>query len=237
MNICIIGFGRFGKLLYKILRSEGKIFILDKKQNTAKDKQINYAGLRSMDWIILAVPISSLEKILQAIKPFLRPGSLVMDVCSVKVYPVKLMKKYLPADVDILATHPLFGPDSAKYGFKGLSMVFCPIRIKNSQYLSVRRIFQNLKIKCIKMTPAAHDREAAISLSLVHFLGRGLGKIGIKSQQVSTLGFERLLSVNETVTNDTWRLFRDMHKYNPYAATARRKLLSALVKLDKNLQN
>jgi prephenate dehydrogenase len=97
------------------------------------------------------------------------------------------------------------------------------------------KIFKGLGLKVVKTTPEQHDREAARSLALVHFIGRGLDRLKLKPQPVTTLGYERLLKVNETVTNDTWQLFRDMHRYNPYAKKARQKLLKALAGLDKSL--
>jgi prephenate dehydrogenase len=36
-----------------------------------------------------------------------------MDVVSIREEPAKLMRKLVPPDVDILATLPLFGPQSA----------------------------------------------------------------------------------------------------------------------------
>lgn len=236
-NIVIIGYGRFGKLLVKMLRPYGRILVINR--NRIKDKtikQTRYKDLTLADWVIPAVPISALTEVLIKIKPHLKPGCLVMDVSSVKVMPCRWMLEHLPKEVDILGTHPMFGPDSAKYGLKGLSMVFCPIRIKPSRLKEIMEIFRRLRLDCVIMTPAAHDREAATSLALVHYIGRALGQLKIRPQQVSTLGFERLLSVNETVTNDTWQLFNDMHQYNPYAGKARQQYLQALAKINRRIK-
>jgi prephenate dehydrogenase len=235
-NIAILGYGRFGKLLAELLKTHGNIFIIHRHQvNNKKVKQINLKEIRDMDWIIPAVPISTLGQVLKKISPHLNPGSLVMDVCSVKTLPCRWMKTILPQEVEILGSHPMFGPDSAKYGLKDLSMVFCPIRIKHSRLQQVIKIFRSLGPNCLVMDPKTHDREAAMSLSLVHFIGRALGQMNIRSQKVSTLGFERLLSVNETVTNDTWQLFHDMHAFNPYAKAVRGRYLKALDKVNTKL--
>jgi len=229
LNIAIIGYGRFGRILAEILYPFGKIFIISQRQiKNKKVKQIDYADLKLMDWVIPAVPISALKKTLKKISPNLAKGSLVMDVSSVKVYPCQWLKKYLPKNMEILGTHPMFGPDSAKYGLDGMQMVICPVRVSSKRLKQVINIFRKLGLKIIKTTSQKHDRQSAVSLAMVHFVGRGLEKIGIKEQEISTLGFKILLQVCENVNNDTWELFYDMHHYNPYAKKIRESFLRSL---------
>lgn len=236
LNIAIIGFGRFGSLLADLLKIVGQIHIIETKIIKTEYKQISTKELKQMDWVIIAVPIRRIEVVANKIKNNLKPSAIVMDVASVKEMPCNWMKKNLPANVQILGTHPMFGPDSAKYGLKGLSMVFCPISIKHSKLNEIISIFKKMQLNTVVMTPAAHDKEAAMSLAMVHYLGRALGAMKIMPQQVSTLGFERLLAVNETVENDSKELFIDMHKYNRYSQKYRKLLLNKLKKLDFELQ-
>ncbi len=236
LKIAIIGFGRFGKLLRDILSPYGNIFVLSRKKVNAAFNPIKYQDLQSMDWVILAVPINALEKVLKKISPFLSPQTLVMDVASVKVYPCRWMKEILPADVDILGTHPMFGPDSIVEGLENLQMVFCPVRISDKNLFQVKKIFQKIGLKVIETTPQNHDRQSAISLALVHFIGRGLEKIGIQNQEISTLGFKRLLQLKSNVVSDTQELFFDMHNFNPYAAKTRQDFLNALQKINLMLK-
>lgn len=236
IKIAIIGYGRFGQLLLKILTPFGEVFVLDKKKIAKRGvRQISYRQLSDMDWVIIAVPISAMENVLQKAKPFLKQGCLVMDVCSVKVYPCRWMKKYLNNDVEVLGTHPMFGPDSAKYGLKGLQIVLCPLRISRKRLKKVRSVFKSLELKVITTTPEEHDKQAARSLSFVHYLGRVLGEMKVGKQKISSMGFERLLTVNETVTNDTWQLFYDMQKYNPYAKKERGKFRKCCDRTEKRI--
>jgi len=233
LKIAIIGYGRFGKLLAKILKPFGEIFIIHHKElENLNFKQINYSDLKYIDWVIPCVPISILENILQKINPYLKKGSLIMDVCSVKVYPSQWLKKYISPEVEILASHPMFGPDSIQQGLENLQIVFCPLRISEEKLTLIINIFQKLKLKIITTTPKNHDQQVAKSLALVHFIGRSLGKMNISQQKITTLGFERLLKVNETVNNDTWELFFDMHKFNPYTKKVRQNFISSLEKLN-----
>lgn len=243
MKIGIIGFGRFGQLLAKILKSKHQIMVYDKQvklKNKAKYFGIIFADLNKIcqqELIILAVPISAVKNVLQQIKDKTPAKSIVMDVCSVKEYPAKLMLKILSPKTQIVASHPMFGPDSAKYGLKRLRMVFWPIRITKQNYSRVKKVFGTLGLKIIQIAPKEHDRQNALSLALVHFIGRGLEKIQIKPQLLTTLGFERLLKVCETVTNDTWQLFQDMQTYNQFAKPLRKRFIKATEMIDKKLKD
>ncbi|MDP3899872.1 MAG: prephenate dehydrogenase [bacterium] len=228
MNICIIGFGRFGKLAAKIFAPYGQIFIIANKKVNCRHKVTTLQKLPEMDWIILAVPISKLESLIKNISNKLKPGAVIMDVASVKVYPCEWLRKHLPADVNILGTHPMFGPDSAKFGLRNLQIVLCPIAIDKKMLSKVKAVFRSLGLKIIITTPSDHDRQAASSLALVHFIGRALSAANIKDQKIKTPGFDRMLAINDHVSKDTWQLFTDMIQYNPYARTEISKFVRAI---------
>lgn len=238
LKIAIIGFGRFGKSLAEILAPYCQIFIISQKNiNDKKFQQIDYSDLKNIDITIPAVPISVLKNTLKKINPFLKNGSLVMDVCSVKVYPCKWLRKYLPENIEILGSHPMFGPDSARKGLKGLQIIFCPLRISDEKFKEIKNIFQKLNLKIIEMIPEEHDKQSAISLVLVHFIGRALKNNQIKQQKISTLGFKKLLQACDNVTNDSWELFCDMNNYNPYAKKIRKKFIESLQKINLEIKS
>lgn len=235
MKIAIIGYGRFGKLFASVLKPLGQMHALTENEVEEGIGRISLEGLIDMDMVVPAVPISAFKETLLKIKPHLKSGVILMDVCSVKVYPCEWLLKYAPADAELLGSHPMFGPDSAKNGLENLQMVFTPLRIKPEIYERIKTFFAELKLKIIETTAEDHDKQAAACLALVHFIGRGLGRMDIGKQTITTLGFERLLAVNETVNNDTWQLFYDMQIHNPFAAQARSELLSAFKQLDNEV--
>jgi len=236
-KIAIIGFGRFGELLANILKEHGQVHIISQSGQSGPFPLIDKKQLSEMDWVIPAVPISALENTLKEIASELKSGALVMDVCSVKVKPCEWLEKYVPVGVEVIGSHPMFGPDSAKNGLTGLQIVLCPIKASEETIAEVKKVFDELKLKIIETTPEEHDRQAAKCLALVHFLGRGLGRMPLLRQEITTLGFERLLAVNETVNNDTWQLFLDMQRLNPFAKEARQALKKALESLDAEIDD
>jgi prephenate dehydrogenase len=148
------------------------------------------------------------------------------------------MKKELKQSQPIIATHPLFGPDSVKkLGLGGQKIVVAPVRVTEEQLKVFEEILEKMKLKIIHATPEEHDQQMARSQALVHFLGRGLAELDLQDQEISTPDYQSLLRINDLVTNDTWQLFLDMQRYNPYAQTVRKELIEALQKLDNNIQS
>ncbi len=242
MKIGILGFGRFGQTLSSIFKNQHQVFVWNKsdKKRIADDMGVNWSKLEevvSSDIIFLSVPISSIKNVLKEIKQIIKEGTIVADVCSVKSKPCEWMAETLSdIKVEIVGTHPMFGPDSIKNGLKGKQVVVCPVRISKEKLGILTDILKNLKLDVITTTPEDHDRQTAESLALVHFIGRGLDLGSLDKKRIRTLGFNRLLKVGETVRNDTWQLFQDMNRYNPYAKNVRLKFINRLLLIEKGIQ-
>ena len=214
-KIGIIGFGRFGKILAEILSIENKIFIHDPKGINGDYDRLTLSEIAKYEILFIAVPIREFENVIKSIQKLNLQNTTIIDVCSVKIHPVQLMEKYLPKNVGIIATHPMFGPDSYS-PFRELKMVMHPVRDIYNQFDKLKQTFEKKSISIVEMTPDTHDREAAMSQGITHFIGRVLSESGISSTQINTLGFNELLSVIEQTCNDSWDLFKDLQNYNPY---------------------
>lgn len=238
--IGIIGFGRFGRLMSKYLTAEFEVYAYDIED---KSEAIAEAGAVAASLeevcrqkiVILAVPISGIQDVLEKIAPLLTNDTLVVDVCSVKVYPVQWMKEILPDHVSILATHPMFGPDSAAKTLVGSKIVLCKVRIDDEHYSQIKSYLASRQLTVIETTPEEHDKEIAVSLALTHFIGRSLSEFGASQQLIDTEGYKRLLHILEVVDHDTWQLFLDMNHYNPYAREKRKVFLDAMQSIEEKL--
>ena len=239
--IGIIGFGRFGKLTAGYLAEDFDVFVFNR---TDKSTEIKKSGARKASLktvcqqkiVILCVPISTLKEVLVEIGPLLKKDSVVVDVCSVKVYPTRWMKASLPETVSILATHPIFGPDSASDSLKDRKIFLSPIRISKKQYRKIKTYLASKELVLIESTPEDHDEQIAISLALTHYIGRTLSEFGAAPLSIDSEGYKRLLHILEVVEHDTWQLFYDMHRYNPYAQEKRAAFRQAMQKIDEQLE-
>lgn len=239
-TVGIIGFGTFGSFMAEQLKPHFGITVYDTRRisGEAKRRGVKSASLAetaSTPIVIISVPVQSMETVLKKIKPFLHKGALVVDVCSVKVKPVALMKRLLPKNVEIIGTHPLFGPQSGKRGIKGLTIVVCGVRTKRLK--TVRGFLEKeLGLVVEEMTPEEHDMEMAETQALAHFIGQGLKEMNLNDDHRNIATYESLLAVRDTVKDDTPELFETIEKWNPYAKAEREKLLQVLRKIHGRLK-
>jgi len=239
--IGIIGFGRFGRLACRYLAQDFEVFAYNRAD---KSEQINLTGARAVsfetacrqDIVIPCVPISIFQSVLADIAPLLKPDALVVDVCSVKEYPIQWMLEALPETVSILATHPMFGPDSASDSLTGRKICLCKVRISENRYHKIKAYLEAKGLIVIEATAAEHDRQIATSLALTHLIGRTLSEYGARRLDIDTEGYKRLLHILEVVERDTWQLFMDMHRYNPYAREKRIEFIDIMKDINDRLE-
>jgi len=239
-SIGIIGFGRFGELTTRYLARDFSVAVSTRSD---KDATIEACGARPVSFetacrqkiVILCMPISAMRDTLHRVAPLLREDALVVDVCSVKVYPVQWMQELLPQSVSILPTHPMFGPDSAADSLQGCKIVLCPERIADDQYEKISTWLARQGLTVIQTTAQEHDEKIAVSLSLTHFIGRSLSAFGARELDIDTEGYKRLMHILGVVSHDTWQLFEDMHRYNPFAQQKRQAFLDAMTDIHERL--
>jgi len=236
-SVGIIGFGRFGKVLANILQKGFSIKAYDPNPIDAFPI-VEFTDLESVlkeKVVFIAVPIRHFESVILEISPNLNDGTTIIDVCSVKKHPVDIMETNLPDNVGIIATHPMFGPDSFRSNNR-LKMVMSNTRDIYDQYNFWRRFFRDQGIHIIEMFPDQHDRMAAQTQGVTHFLGRMLKEYGIRKTSMDTQGFCDLLDLVDQTCNDTWELYTDLQLYNPFTEDMIDKLKLAMESLDNRLK-
>ena len=145
------------------------------------------------------------------------------------------MENNLPENVGIIATHPMFGPDSFVSNNR-LKMMINNTRDSHNQFNFWRRFFIDQGIQVMEMSPDQHDRMAAQTQGVTHFLGRMLKEYGIRKTAIDTQGFRDLLDLVDQTCNDTWELYTDLQLYNPYTKDMIEKLKLATTSLDRRLK-
>ena len=143
LSIGIIGFGRFGQFMAETFVSSGaKVFASSRSDYTSEAKKLgvtfvpldNVSKLSKLvdqvDVLVFSVSILSFEESVKNLAPMLiNKNILVADVLSVKEHAKKIFLTHLPPSVDVLCTHPMFGPDSGKDSWRNLNFVFERTRV------------------------------------------------------------------------------------------------------------
>ena len=232
--VSVYGYGRFGKLWADILAGDFHIKVYSrrglKKEEVSEGIEItDEKGIFDCDAIFFCVSISSLEELLKSTKAFHKPSTVFFDTCSVKVYPAAWMKDNLPAGSQIIATHPMFGPDSYSRE-RPMPMVMCNVRTKENVFKEWTEYFSKKSMQVEIMTPDEHDKTVAYSQGITHYIGRVLNDINLAPTQINTLGYQKLLEIIQQTCNDSWQLFLDLQNYNPYTCQMRDDLNNSLKK-------
>ncbi|MFQ6612573.1 MAG: prephenate dehydrogenase/arogenate dehydrogenase family protein [Fidelibacterota bacterium] len=216
-SVGLIGLGRFGKVLANILRKGFEVHAYDPvpKSPPSGVESTSLNEVLQEKNVFIAVPIRVFEPVIKEISPLLPVETTILDVCSVKKYPVTVMQTHLPGTAGIIATHPLFGPDSFNYS-KHLKMMMNPTRDVHNRFNFWKNYFSSQGIEILIMDPDQHDKQAARTQGVTHFLGRVLKDYGIRRTNLDTQGFRDLLDLVNQTCNDSWELYFDLQGYNPY---------------------
>ena len=228
--IGVVGYGRFGKILTKLLSKKYIVKVYDRNVEVEEMYRADLSEVLNSFIVFISVPIRSFESIIKEISGYKLYNTTIVDVCSVKVFPVEIMKKNLSSNVGILASHPHFGPDSYS-PFKELKITLYPVRDMYNCFSELKIFFEGESIRVVEISPDEHDRLAAASQGITHFIGRVLDETGVRSTPINTYGFNELLGVIEQTCNDSWDLFRDLQLFNPYTNEMIDKILSTIDKI------
>jgi len=231
MLVGVYGLGRFGSFFAELLSHSCDVVAASRNRGHPMPKGVRAVSedeIWSVPNLVLCVAISAMEEVLSRFAGRIPPGTLVMDTCSVKMHPIRLMEGALAPEVGILGTHPMFGPDSARQGTRGLPMILCPSRVSPERLGEWKGLFCSMGLSVSVMTPEAHDKEAAFTQGVAHYIGRVLKDLGIQQSAIATVGFRKLLEIVEQTCNDPWQLFLDLQRYNPYTKEMRLRLKKSL---------
>lgn len=221
-TIGIVSTGRFATVLKKLFSRTDQFVVLQSSCSKPVDGHTIFPleEVLKCDIIFLCIPISVFHAFLQRHGKKIQEKALVVDVCSVKQLPATWMKDLLPKDVDILATHPVFGPFSTNNGnnFSHLPWMICPIRIQDQKRLqTLLRFFQEQSINLLEMDTKTHDRCMAHSQAIAFLFGTIGSRLGLQEGPLDTKGFSLLLENQKSVEQDSQQLFIDLFRYNDEA--------------------
>ena len=194
-KLALIGVGLIGGSLARALRDAGlareivghgrglanlqravELGVIDRVETTLP------AAVRDADMIVLATPVGSMEKIFQAITPYLAPTAVVTDVGSVKGSIVDTARRVLGDKfARFVPGHPIAGTErsgvEASFSslYVGRRVVLTPLAETNAEAVTrVRSMWQAAGAEVVSMTVEHHDTVLAATSHLPHLLAYAL---------------------------------------------------------------
>ncbi len=226
-NVAILGAaGRMGRWLCRFLSNEGfNVSAYDinvEKLSEVRDSnpKIKLCSLEkcvtSSDVVVISVPINSFESVIKELKPYVRSEHLIIDICSVKGYPVEVMHKLLEKGIK-LGTHPLFGPGSSSISKK--KVVMTPINGDeiNISY-EIARWLEEREGLGIVMDPVEHDRLMSVIMGVSHAVGlvlsTYLSDLDLNTMKLlSTPTYNFMLKYSTAILSGNFDLYLSIQKH------------------------
>ena len=176
MKIGIIGGSDgLGKTLVYYFKDEFEVTITardhKKGRKVADELNVDYiesnkqlAGMSDM--LIISVPINLTPSVIKEVAPFMKKGSVMIDVTSIKEEPLKAMQENLPDNVEYIPTHPVFGPRTTELDNQ---VIVLTAPEKGEWYRKVHDYLESKNMRVIETTAEHHDYMMSIVQILTHF--------------------------------------------------------------------
>ena len=250
LKIAIVGFGNFGQFLARTFARQGHTLLAHSRTDHSALAATLGASFFTdphdlcechPDVVLLATSILSAETVLRSLPVHrLRRNTLFVDVLSVKEFPKNLLLSSLPPDFDVICTHPMFGPESARDGWDGLPFVFDKVRVGDCPARRARaeaflNIFEREGCRMVEMSCAEHDAHAAETQFLTHTVGRMLAMLELRSTPINTKGYETLLRLVDNTCSDSFDLYNGLFMYNKNSTELLNRLEWAMDSVKKKL--
>ena len=223
MRTAVLGAGKMGVWFAKWCKEKGDTVVLADRNPAKLAKFGGELGVETADFsvavlgadrVLICVSISSFEEIVKKISSAIHQGQPIMDVCSIKEFPVNVMHQYLNGAL-VLGTHPIFGPGSN--GVKHKAFVLTPTNHEEAAYAEKFKVWlEKEEAHVFIMTPQKHDELMSIILGFPHFLGLAACETLLEqpsfpeSKKLAGTTYRMLFTLAEAVAMETPDLYANV---------------------------
>jgi len=142
--------------------------LLEAKQQLGVEVASNVEAVKRADAVLISVPIDNFEEVVEQLCPYTHSGQVIVDITSIKVFPVETMHKHIKTGV-VLGAHPMFGPGAKS--IVNQNFVLTPTNDEETALAQkITRYLEAQGARATMMTPYEHDEMMAVILGLSHFI-------------------------------------------------------------------
>ncbi len=235
-SIAVIGgMGRMGRLFVRLFSQAGyRVEVGDKTSD-----QERLQSLARHDIVVLAVPISSVERVTRELGPWTSPDGATIDIASVKEGPLLSMLRHCNGEV--IGSHPLFGPRVES--LDGQVVFICPGR--SSKWIGWYRSFlQAHGATVVDIEPDRHDRIMAVAQVLRHLvlfcLGGSLARLDFdldRDLPLSGPWSSQLVGMLRHHLGQSPELYAELALHNPHVSRVVAAFLDTAAELSASYDN
>ena len=174
------------------------------------------------DIVVVAVPVDSILETSIEYAKSMRDGALLTDLSSVKTGIADRISTKVPAEVEYVSIHPLFGPTIDDV--EGQNIIAVPFKT-GPQWKGFSRTLRRAGARVSLMSSEHHDRVMGYVQALHHFALLSLGVTltrwdgGLKTSSIAGT-IDRIEGLI-----DNWNTIMSIQMLNPYAPAIRLKFI------------
>lgn len=203
-RLALVGMGLIGSSLARVCRHKGlsrAIAAADASPDVrARVKELGLAdrvgsaveAVHDADLVILCVPVGAMGAVAKEIAPYLRPGTIVSDVGSVKCAIIDVVAPHLPDGVHFVPAHPVAGTEESgpDAGFATLFFnrwnILTPTEATDPMAVAKLTAFWKAAGANVEvMPPAHHDLVLAITSHVPHLIAYNIVGTAADLEQVT----------------------------------------------------
>jgi len=205
------GSGKMGRWMHGYFEGMGaKVDVIDVSAGEPND-------MKDSDIVIISVPISSVEQVLNDADTFCKKDALIFDISSIKSpFAAKLTE--MAGRRKVCSVHPMFGPSAISMNGRNVIVCGCGCEAAVSE---ASELFDNDGSNIIVTDIKRHDELMAYVLGFAHASSitffTALSESGIpfrELKEASSTTFERCLAACSPVADEDASLYRAIQSMN-----------------------
>jgi len=184
-TITIIGAGgQMGQWFSKYFASKNFEVTGYDEENQIKGKDIIQAsslvgGILKADYVMLCTPTRRTPEIIRLIAKEMKRGTYLIDISSQKGKVVASLAK-MPAKINPICIHPMFGPGIKK--INGQNIISVPIKDAKKELTVAKTLFEGANF--VTIDAVEHDKKIAVILGLTHLVNLVFANIISKDEKM-----------------------------------------------------
>lgn len=206
MKIGVIGLGLIGGSIFKDLRKLNYDVIAISQSQNGENIYKSYENLKDCNLIFVCSPMNKTLNILDELEKYIKPETIVTDVCSIKSFVCQKARPY-----KFIPSHPMAGTEHKGYEnsfeglFQGAKWVITPIFGEDKKLVE---IIKQLGASPIVTTPKKHDEAVALISHMPMVIAQAIFKTAQDNPlalEIAASGFRdmtRLAMSNTEMAND-----------------------------------
>ncbi len=189
-TVAIVGVGLMGGSLGLALKRTGRYRVFGIGRSRAKLRSAlrlkaidraftEWSAVHDADIVVMATPVACIAPMLRQLLPFLRPGTFLTDVGSVKAPVLHAVAQLpLPASIHFIGGHPLAGSHRAGVRaahpdlYRGTTCVLVPLQ--GASVTRIAKLWRDAGAIPLVLSAPMHDRAVALISHLPHVMAHAL---------------------------------------------------------------